>query len=228
MQAVTLDFYETLIHHRGGSGRGKQYGEYLSSAGLSADPWEHRVLYDVFEHFAAAHGTATTEESRRSFWIEFTRRLFERTSVRGPGSADHTSHADAIRDIMGPQAFSLFEDALPLLRSLRARGLALGIVSDWQRGLSHFVDELGIGACVDVVVASAEAGCAKPDPRLFELARERLGVSASEILHVGDSLEDVEGAQAAGFRAALLVRSGEPPAVRAPVIRGLHQVLELV
>jgi FMN phosphatase YigB (HAD superfamily) len=54
------------------------------------------------------------------------------------------------------------------------------------------------------VVASSDCGRAKPDPAIFQEAAQRLGLETHEILHVGDRWElDVEGAQAAGFGAAL-------------------------
>ena len=113
---------------------------------------------------------------------------------------------------MGPRAFALFDDVLPTLRDLLVWGLRLGVIPDWRRGLAHFCDALGIGPYVDAVVASAEVGFEKPDPRLLEAAQVRLGVPADETLHVGDSALDVEGAGAAGCAAVLLARGGEPPA----------------
>jgi hypothetical protein len=79
--AVTFDFYNTLVCHRAETGRGRQYQEYLSAVGLACDPWEHQVLYDVFEYFGAAYRPTLTEAAKLSFWTEFTRRLFERTNT---------------------------------------------------------------------------------------------------------------------------------------------------
>jgi len=93
----------------------------------------------------------------------------------------------------------LFGDSLQILRTLREAGFRLGVISDWQRGLAYFCEELGIGTFLDVVVASGELGFQKPDRRLFDVACERIGVSSREILHVGDLALDIEGAQAAGF-----------------------------
>ena len=89
----------------------------------------------------------------------------------------------------------------------------------------QFCEELGIGPYLDVVVASGEVGFQKPDPRLFEIACERMKISPHEILHVGDSVEDVVGGRAAGFSVALLVRKGESTASEVPVIRNLGEVL---
>jgi putative hydrolase of the HAD superfamily len=149
--------------------------------------------------------------------------------VRASTPIDYAAHAPAIRDLMGPTAFALFDDSLDVLRQLTEAGLRLGIVSDWQKGLAHFCHELGLSSFFDVIVASAEVGCEKPDPRLFEAARVQLNVPAEEILHVGDSAVDVQGAHAAGFAAALLVRSADPsPETDAPVIRSLRELPSLL
>ena len=86
--------------------------------------------------------------------------------------------------------------------ALRRRGLALAVVSNWDVGLAEHLGRVGIGALVDTVVTSAEAGAAKPDPAVFHLALERLRVAADRTLHVGDSDSDEEGARAAGLRFA--------------------------
>jgi HAD superfamily hydrolase (TIGR01549 family) len=224
-KAVTFDFYNTLVYHRRGIGRGKQYQNYLSAVGLSFDPWQHQVLYDVFDYYGSSYSPAFSDGARLSFWTEFTRRLFERTNVRGSRSIDHAEHAQAIREIMGPNCFALFDDSLQTLRALRKAGFRLGVISDWQRGLTHFCEELGIRTFLDVIVTSGEEGFQKPDPRLFDIARERMGISSSEILHVGDLAVDVEGARAAGYSVLLLVRSGESAAGAVPVIRNLDEVL---
>ena len=88
MQAVTFDFYNTLVYHRAGTGRGRQYQDYLAARGYVCEPWEHQVLYDVFEYYGASYDSALTEEAKLSFWTEFTRRLFERTNVRATGTID--------------------------------------------------------------------------------------------------------------------------------------------
>jgi 2-haloalkanoic acid dehalogenase type II len=217
---VSFDFYETLVHHRTGLGRGRSYVDWLATAGLSADPWEHQVLYDVFEYYAAAYRPSLTPEEKKKFWTEFTRRLFDRTGVRGPGAADFARHA-AIRELMGPACFAVFDDVLPALDKLKASGRRLAIISDWQKGLAHFCEELGLAPYFDAIVVSAEVGYEKPDPRVFEVAAARLGLPAGEILHVGDHLVDVEGARAAGFAAALLARSGDPDVTSLPALAGV-------
>ena len=226
--AVTFDFYNTLVHHRAGTGRGHQYRQYLAAAGFISDPWEHRVLYDVFEYYAACYRSGLAEEAKLRFWIEFTRRLFERTNVRAVELINYAAHAPAIREIMGPSAFALFDEVKDVLCDIKQAGLRLAVISDWPRGLEQFCDELGILGFFDAVVVSSEAGYQKPDPRLFEIARERLQVSPNQIIHVGDQREDIDGALAAGFSPVLLVRGGQTQTAEIPVISNLGELMPLL
>jgi putative hydrolase of the HAD superfamily len=58
-------------------------------------------------------------------------------------------------------------------------------------------------------VSARDAGVAKPDPRIFAQACERLGLAAAQVLHVGDHLEmDVAGARGAGLHTAWVRREG--------------------
>jgi putative hydrolase of the HAD superfamily len=67
----------------------------------------------------------------------------------------------------------------------------------------------GLERFFPVVVASSEVGFGKPDPRIFTITVERLGVDAAEVLVVGDSVEkDVVGAAAAHLRCVWLNRTG--------------------
>jgi putative hydrolase of the HAD superfamily len=110
--------------------------------------------------------------------------------------------------------FSPFPDAAPTLATLRAAGVRLAVVSNWDCSLRSVLAELGLAAAVDAVVVSAEVGAAKPDPAIFEAALRELRRDPGEAVFVGDSLEtDVLGAREAGLRALLLDRTG---ADRAP------------
>jgi epoxide hydrolase-like predicted phosphatase len=64
-----------------------------------------------------------------------------------------------------------------------------------------FCDAYNLNRHVDQVIISAEEGLAKPDPRIYHLAAERLGITAAEAVFVDDFIENVEGARAAGMQA---------------------------
>ncbi len=103
---------------------------------------------------------------------------------------------------MGSIAFEPVAGALETAAALRARGLALAVVSNWDIGLVEHLDLLGAASLFTTIVTSAEAGAAKPDPAVFRLALSRLGVEPGRALHVGDEAGDRAGAEAAGMRFA--------------------------
>jgi putative hydrolase of the HAD superfamily len=112
------------------------------------------------------------------------------------------------------------------LRDLAALGLPMGVVSNSDGTVQAELRRLGVcyaangqqpdatGVQVGVVVDSAVVGVAKPDPAIFGIALEALGVPASgTVLHVGDSLRyDVAGALAAGLQPVHLDPHGFCPA----------------
>jgi putative hydrolase of the HAD superfamily len=100
--------------------------------------------------------------------------------------------------------------ALPLLAALKQKGLRTAIVtnnvSDEQRLKLEFC---GLAGYVDELVTSEDVGAQKPDPRIFEVALDRVGVTAGEAVMVGDAWgTDIEGARAARIRAIWLNRLG--------------------
>jgi putative hydrolase of the HAD superfamily len=105
--------------------------------------------------------------------------------------------------------FHAFPEVPGALRELRAAGLRLVVVSNWDVSLHERLAETGLAPLLDGAVASAEAGVAKPAAEIFERGLALAGVRASDAVHVGDSeVEDVAGARAAGLRAVLLSRDG--------------------
>lgn len=91
---------------------------------------------------------------------------------------------------------------IEIVRELRAAGIGVGVISNSEGRLAELFDEIGWGGELGFVIDSGRVGIEKPDPRIFALALERLGVAAADAVHVGDSrVADVDGARAAGWRA---------------------------
>ncbi|HTX58628.1 MAG TPA: HAD family hydrolase [Verrucomicrobiae bacterium] len=97
--------------------------------------------------------------------------------------------------------YTPFPGAVELLRSLRARGKKLGMVTN---GLSETHREkialLRIGECFDAIFIADEVGMVKPDPLLFAHACRTLGGAPAHAAMVGDRYDrDVRGALEAGL-----------------------------
>jgi putative hydrolase of the HAD superfamily len=127
--------------------------------------------------------------------------------------------------------FRAFPEVPGALRALRARGLRLVVVSNWDASLEERLAETGLAPLLDGAVASAAVGEAKPARGIFARGLTLAGVPAAAAWHVGDSVEaDVHGALGAGLRAALVARRGEAPPVPpgVPVLRDLAGLPELL
>jgi putative hydrolase of the HAD superfamily len=102
-------------------------------------------------------------------------------------------------------------DALDTLAELRRRGLQLGLISVCSQDVPHVWDETAFAGALDEVVFSCDVGISKPDPRIYEIACERLGVEPADCLFVGDGAnEELPGAERVGMTAVQLRAPGEP------------------
>lgn len=105
----------------------------------------------------------------------------------------------------------LFDDSIPTLRALRARGIRTGLVSNCSRSTRPVVERLGLEEEVDAVVLSFEIGAAKPEPAIYLHALDRVETSPGDAAFVDDQLVYCDGASAVGMR-TYLIRRESPPA----------------
>ncbi|MCF3136295.1 HAD family hydrolase [Streptomyces olivochromogenes] len=113
----------------------------------------------------------------------------------------HPGLHDALYDRhMTPAAWSPYPDATEVLRTLRERGIGVGVVSNIGWDLRPVFREHGLDAYVETYVLSYEHGIQKPDPRLFATACAALGADPRDVLMVGDSRPADGGAVALGCR----------------------------
>lgn len=91
------------------------------------------------------------------------------------------------------------------LARLRAAGYRLGVVSNADGRMPDVMTTVGLEPLFEFVVDSHRVGVEKPDPRIFEIAVERLGLTPEECVYVGDLYAvDVVGARGAGLHPVLL------------------------
>lgn len=103
----------------------------------------------------------------------------------------------------------LYPEVPGVLERWRSRGIALGVVSNFDSRLHGVLDALDLARWFDSVTSSSETGAAKPDPKIFQIALEKHGCAPEAAWHLGDSRsEDCAGAAAAGIRAFWVRRPG--------------------
>jgi putative hydrolase of the HAD superfamily len=124
----------------------------------------------------------------------------------------------------------LWEDSLPVVRELRARGTKTALISNCSHSTRPIVDRLEIAEEFDEILLSFEVGMHKPDPGIYREALRRLGdVSPDRAVFVDDQPAYCDGAAVLGIETFLIDRTGEgtPDLNGHRVIRDLRALLSV-
>jgi len=224
VKAVLFDAVETLI--RPWPSVGSVYARAAAGHGLRCPA---RALEAAFlpsyrelfpERFFGRSGLQTSEPRERHWWARVVVRTFERAGCGAPAA---TAIAAGLEAFGRGAAWHPVKGAAETLRTLKALGLKIALVSNYDSRLHRVVAELGLRPFFDAVIVSSEAGWAKPSPRIYAAALAALAVEPGEALMVGDRpKEDAAGATAAGLQALLYDPHGRAPGPGS--IRDLRQV----
>ncbi|MCM1184836.1 MAG: HAD family hydrolase [Roseburia sp.] len=95
----------------------------------------------------------------------------------------------------------LFPDTLECLRTLKAAGKRIYLLSNAQRSFTwQELERTGLIPYFDGILISSDEGCMKPDPGFYDICCERYGLKKEESLMIGNELKsDIAGAVAAGI-----------------------------
>jgi putative hydrolase of the HAD superfamily len=124
----------------------------------------------------------------------------------------------------------LYDDALPAVRALRARGVRTVLVSNCSHNTRPAVERLGLPGEFDAVVLSFELGAMKPDPAIYLAALRSAGdPDPARAVFVDDQPDYCDGAAAVGLATRLILRwdEDEPPVTNGhEVVRDLAWLTE--
>jgi putative hydrolase of the HAD superfamily len=152
-------------------------------------------------------------------------------------SAGDVRTALQVRDDLYAEWFRPQPGAVDTLEILRERGMPLALCSNCALDAPALWAASPLGALIDVLVFSSDVGLRKPDPAIYLLTAERLGVAAAGCLFVGDGANrELTGAQAVGMSPVRIVDDAEDgPMLRpnrddweGPQIRSVPEVLDLL
>ena len=150
-----------------------------------------------------------------------------------PG-ADTVRAAAEIRYEYVRGALSPRPGAVETMAALRESGRRVGLISNCTEEVSRLWRSTPFAPLVDTAVLSFDAGLAKPDPRIYELALDGLEVRAERCLYVGDGSDgELTGAAEAGMT-AVLIRApydradGSRQSWDGDVISAIPEVLDLL
>lgn len=137
--------------------------------------------------------------------------VLEAAGVQPDADLVHELNAARAR-ALAENGVHLWDDSIPTLRELRARGIRTAVVSNCDHATRPIVDDLGLEREVDAIMLSFEVGVAKPDAGIYRAALDALGARPEEAVFVDDQAAYCEGAEALGIRSFLIVREDADPA----------------
>ncbi len=189
---------------------GRVYAEAGAPFGLTASPEAIEAAFrrQWSAHIAAlgrrALTLAKTEEENLDWWRKLVYRVLADVQFSGDEEAVFLACWAAFER---KSAWHVYEDARMTLDAFQAKGLRLGVLSNWDQRLPALLERLDLRQYFEELVVSCFEGREKPDRRLYEIAIERVQLAPEEILYVGDREDlDLDPARALGIHAYVIDR----------------------
>ncbi len=195
-RAVILDLYDTLLYG-GGTDAWDRALQVLAQAGITEEMW-----------LRGWEGTYDAVVRRRH-----SVRQRARIALEIIGRSELSEEIlDELAGLLSVRAYPLlFADVRRTMAELRRRGYRLGLLSNIPYDETVMLDALDLPAAFDAVVLSSVVEMVKPDPAIYRLIAERLGVPPAECAFVDDTPENVGAAHGVGMAAVLMARPGPEP-----------------
>jgi putative hydrolase of the HAD superfamily len=202
MRALFFDAGNTLlrINYSAIAAQLATLGRAIPEAALQRAEWRARVRLDT-ELFAGRRGSTET----RATAARYLELVLEEAGVTDGATVEAMTEWRSRYN----QPVGIFNvpdpGATAALAAARRGGLVTGVISNSNGSIASLMASFGFLPYLDVVIDSGVVGVEKPDPRIFQIALERVGVAPGEAAFVGDLYSiDVVGARAAGLTAILL------------------------
>src|SRR4030043_1188441 len=208
IKAVFFDFYNTLatLHPP----REELYANICRELGITV---EARALFtslaaaDIFYRNENSRSPVDkkTPDEKINFYIEYATMILKGAGV---GISRDTALQILAKIREQKWEFKTYEDTLPTLKDLENRGLILGLISNVVQDMESTYTELGLQPYLNFKVTSAEVGCDKPRPEIFQAALKKAQVKPDEVIYIGDQYDiDIVGARGVGMKALLIDRN---------------------
>ena len=153
---------------------------------------------------------------------------------------DRTEKAARIRYALTRDTMIPIPEAIGVLSSLKEQGMKIGLISDCSSEVPRIWPDTPFGSVFDITVFSCKEGVKKPEPQIYTLAAEKLGVDPEDCLYIGDgSSNELTGAAAVGMHPVLIIdpeedRLGthrvdfEGDKWKGPIISSLKDILVMI
>jgi len=141
------------------------------------------------------------EDDDRSWWLALVAKTFAQAKGRPlPDQVLLPLFDELYRHYAKPDAWMVFDEVVPLLTHLHAKGHRLYVLSNFDKRLRSILQGHDLSRHFQGMIISSEVGASKPHARIFQAALAMAKAAPQDCLHIGDDARaDVAGAQAIGI-----------------------------
>jgi haloacid dehalogenase superfamily, subfamily IA, variant 3 with third motif having DD or ED/haloacid dehalogenase superfamily, subfamily IA, variant 1 with third motif having Dx(3-4)D or Dx(3-4)E len=204
-----------------------KFFEFVDIAFFKAIPQARReAAFGLGQEFLKLHEKVDTEEQELVLTREFIH-------IIGDNLPELNLAPEQIDKIAWDKVYNMenyvyFDDAVPLLKSLRGK-YRLGVISDTWPSITHMLDYGGLTGYFDTFTYSCAVGASKPDRCMYEDALNKLGLPAEQTIFIDDIESNLDGAAACGINPVLITfKPGSKPSEKYPSISRISQLAGLL
>ncbi|BFT73625.1 HAD-IA family hydrolase [Paenibacillus sp. P36] len=167
-------------------------------------PWYH-AFKDIYQEHGVELSLELWCKNVGTTFDEFNPYVYLETSIQKPLDHGYIKQLSHEKYAVYLGEAKLLPGVLHLLEAAKSRGLRIGLASSSTRDWVHkYLKQQGIFSYFDVIHTADDVKRVKPDPELYTLTLEKLGVAAGEALVFEDSPNGLKAAKAAGIRCVIV------------------------
>ena len=186
--AVIFDLFGTLVVTFSSREYHRLLGEMAALVGTPAAEFARLWLATSNERWTGTFGTIEKNVEHIC------------TCLGVPADAERMAEAARLRMPVVVRSMQPRDDAVATLMALKAAGCRIGLISDCSSEVPAYWPNTPFAPLIDAPIFSCSVGLKKPDPRIYQLACDRLGVRPEQCVYVGDGgSRELSGAARVGM-----------------------------
>ncbi len=192
-KAVIFDLFGTLVDSYSVQGYNKLLADMASALQLPVNDFSQPWRDTTYER-----GTGIFKTTRES--IRYICKM-----LKFPVSEENIEKCEQIRRETTRRALTPKHGAITILETLRGVGYKIGLITNCSAEVPLMWRDTEFSSLFDVTIFSASVGMKKPNPRIYTMACEQLGVDPNECLYLGDGdSNELTGASEVGMDAVMI------------------------
>lgn len=228
VKSILFDAADTLFYIK--EGVGNTYANPAKKYGINPNPDDLKSSFS--KHFPSAPPLAfnnVTNKQRKvlekNWWYEVVKNVYTDIGM----FHDFDNYFNDLFEVFRTSAWELYPETIEVLKKIKANGFKIIVVSNFDSRVYDVCTNLGIIEYLDDFIISSEAGYAKPDIHIYNIALKRNDLLPDECIFIGDNyINDYIAPTSIGMKAILLNRNNENERYKVDKIQNLNEISNIL